>query len=93
MALLALFWRYIGGMATIQIKHVPEDVHRKLRIRAATAGRSLQQYMLDAICRQADLASAEEILARKRVEALSHGETHLDPNIIVEVIRADRESH
>ena len=80
-------------MATIQIKHVPEDVHRKLRIRAAAAGQSLQQYMLDAICRQADLASAEEVLARKRVEALTYGETHLDPSIVVEVIRADRESH
>ena len=80
-------------MATIQIKHVPEAVHRKLRIRAAAAGRSLQQYMLDAICRQADLASAEEMLARKRVEALSHGETHLDSSTIVEIIRSDRESH
>ncbi|MCE2512373.1 MAG: hypothetical protein J4F50_07425 [Acidimicrobiia bacterium] len=80
-------------MATIQIKHVPEDIHRKLRIRAAAAGQSLQQYMLDAICRQADLASAEELLARKRVEALADSATHLDPSMIVETIRADRESH
>lgn len=80
-------------MATIQVKHVPEDVHRKLRIRAAATGQSLQQYMLDAVCRQADLASAEELLARKRVEALVHGDADLDPQLIVEVIRADRESH
>lgn len=80
-------------MATIQIKHIPEDVHRKLRIRAAAAGQSLQQYMLDAVCKQADLASAEELLARKRAEALAYGESHLDRSKIVEVIRADRESH
>lgn len=80
-------------MATIQIKHIPEDVHRKLRIRAASAGQSLQQYMLDAVCRQADLASAEESLARKRAAALAHGESDLDPEVIVEIIRADRESH
>ena len=80
-------------MATIQIKHIPEDVHRKLRIRAAAAGQSLQQYMLDAVCKQADLASAEELLARKRAEALAYGESHLDRGKIVEVIRADRESH
>ena len=80
-------------MATIQIKHVPEDVHRKLRVRAAATGQSLQQYMLDAVCRQADLASAEELLARKRVEALAHGGSDLDPQLIVELIRADRESH
>jgi len=38
------------------------DIHRRLRIRAAAAGQSLQQYMLDAVCKQADLASAEELL-------------------------------
>ena len=79
-------------MATIQIKHIPDDVHRKLRIRAASAGQSLQQYMLDAVCRQADHASAEEMLARKRAAALAHGESDLDPDLIVEIIRADRES-
>ena len=80
-------------MATIQIKHIPDDVHRKLRVRAAAAGQSLQQYMLDAVCRQADLASAEELLARKRVEALAHGQSDLDSQLIVDIIRADRESH
>ncbi|MDE0067227.1 MAG: hypothetical protein OXN44_10200 [Acidimicrobiaceae bacterium] len=79
-------------MATIQIKQVPEDVHRKLRIRAAGAGQSLQQYMLDAVCKQAALASAEELLARKRVEVLAHGELDIDPEMIVEIIRADRDS-
>ncbi len=80
-------------MATIQIKHIPDDVHRKLRVRAAASGQSLQQYMLDAVCRQADLASAEELLARKRVEALAHGQPDLDSQLIVDIIRADRESH
>ena len=55
--------------------------------------KSLQQYMLDAVCRQADLASAEELLVRKRVEALAHGQADLDPQLIVDIIRADRESH
>ena len=80
-------------MSTIQIKHVPEDVHRRLRVRAAAAGQSLQQYMLDAVCKQADFASAEELLAYKRVEALAHGDADLDRQLIVEVIRADRASH
>ena len=80
-------------MATIQIKHIPDDVHRKLRVRAAAAGQSLQQYMLDAVCKQADLASAEELLARKRVEALAYGQSDLDSQLIVDIIRADRESH
>ena len=80
-------------MATIQIKHVPTEVHTKLRIRAASTGRSLQQYMLDVVCKEAELATAEELLARKRAQALVIGETDLDPDVIVEIIRADRESH
>lgn len=79
-------------MPTIQIKQVPADVHRKLRLRAAGAGQSLQQYMLDAVCKQADLASADELLAQKRVEVLACGELDIDPEMIVEVIRADRDS-
>lgn len=80
-------------MATIQIKHVPDDVHRKLRTRAANSGKSLQQYMLDVVSRQADIATIEELIARKRAEAIAYGEVDLDRDMIVEIIRADRESH
>lgn len=80
-------------MATIQIKHVPDDVHRKLRTRAANSGKSLQQYMLDVVSRQADIATIEELIARKRAEAIAYGEVDLDRDMIVEIIRSDRESH
>ena len=80
-------------MATIQVRHVPDEVHEKLCHRASQAGQSLQQYMLEAVCREAELASMEELLARKRVEALVYGELDLDPTTIVELIRADRDSH
>lgn len=80
-------------MATIQIKHVPDDVHRKLRTRAANSGKSLQQYMLDVVSRQADIATIEELIARKRAEAIAYGEVDLDRDMIVEIIRTDRESH
>ena len=79
-------------MATIQIKHVPDEVHDKLKRRAATTGQSLQQYMLDAVCREAEMAAVEELLALKRVEALTYGEVDLDPQLIVEVIRAHRDA-
>ena len=55
-------------------------------------GQPQRQHMLDAIRWPADLASAEEMLARKRLEALAHGETHVDSSTIVDIIRADRES-
>ena len=46
---VAPFWRhrrYRGEMATIQIKHVPEETHAVLRRRAAEAHQSLQEYLL-----------------------------------------------
>lgn len=79
-------------MATIQVRHVPDEVHEKLCQRAAHAGQSLQQYMLEAVCREAELTSMEELLARKRVEALVYGETNLDMDTIVEVIRSHRDA-
>ena len=65
----------------------------RLQRRASNSGRSLQQYMLDAVCREAEMASMEELLARNRAEALAYGEIDLDPELIVEIIRSDRESH
>ena len=47
--MVAPFWRhrrYRGEMATIQIKHVPEETHGVLRRRAAEAHQSLQEYLL-----------------------------------------------
>lgn len=80
-------------MGAIHNRHVLDDILRALRIQVATSDESLQEDMLDAIWRQAHLASAEELLARRRVEALAYGETHVDPSMIVEIIRVDRESH
>lgn len=34
-------------MSTIQIRNVPDDVHRQLKVRAAATGRSLSDYLLD----------------------------------------------
>ncbi|WP_419945909.1 FitA-like ribbon-helix-helix domain-containing protein [Candidatus Poriferisodalis sp.] len=79
-------------MATIQVRNVPDEVHEKLQRRAADSGQSLQQYMLEAVCREAELTSMEELLARKRAEALMYGDTGLGIDTIVEVIRAHRDA-
>lgn len=79
-------------MATIQVRHVPDEVHEKLCHRASQAGQSLQQYMLEAVCREAELASMEELLARKRADALAYGETSLDMDTVVGIIRAHRDA-
>lgn len=79
-------------MATIQVRHVPDEVHERLQQRASDAGQSLQQFMLAAVCREAELTSMEELLARKRADALMYGDTNLDMDTIVEVIRAHRDA-
>lgn len=51
-------------MATIQIRNVPEAVHRTLRARAAAAGVSLSDYLLQEIARIAERPPVADVLAR-----------------------------
>jgi plasmid stability protein len=51
-------------MPSVQIKHVPDDVHRALRRRAAAAGQSLQEYLLARLVADAEEEPLDEILAR-----------------------------
>jgi len=72
----------------IQIRNVPEDVHRKLKVRAAQSGMSLSDYLKQDILRMAQLPTVDEILewsSRQPPVELS------EP--IEDIIRADRESH
>lgn len=48
----------------IQIRNVPDALHRKLKARAAMAGQSLSDYLLTEIDRVAALPTREEMLAR-----------------------------
>jgi plasmid stability protein len=53
-------------MSLIQIRNVPEDVHRMLKARAALAGTSLSDYLLREITRVAEAPTPEELDARIR---------------------------
>lgn len=48
----------------IQIRNVPDDVHRTLRSRAAAAGLSLSDYLLAEIVRVAERPPLADVLAR-----------------------------
>jgi plasmid stability protein len=48
----------------IQIRNVPDALHRKLKARAATAGQSLSDYLLAEIERLAARPTREDMLAR-----------------------------
>ncbi|MDP8988977.1 MAG: hypothetical protein M3N41_02700 [Acidobacteriota bacterium] len=48
----------------IQIRHVPDAVHRKLKARAANLGLSLSGYLMQEIIPLADLPTMSEFLER-----------------------------
>jgi antitoxin FitA len=51
-------------MPSIQVKDVPDDVHATLRSRAASAGMSLQEYLLGRLIDDAHTPTLEEVLER-----------------------------
>lgn len=54
----------VGCMPSVQVKDVPEDVHITLRRRAASAGQSLQEYLLARLIEEARSPTLDEILTR-----------------------------
>ena len=71
----------------IQIRHVPENLHRKLKARAAMAGMSLSDFLLKEIHELGDrptLAELEERLRRRRRRDL--------PVSAAEIVRAERDA-
>ena len=50
----------------IQIRNVPEDVHRRLKARAAQQGMSLSEYLLREITRSAEAPTDDELWSRLR---------------------------
>jgi antitoxin FitA len=73
-------------MKTIQVRNVPDDVHRALRARAAAAGTSLSDYALEELQRVARHPPVAELLSRAR--ARSGG---VDSKAIVAAVRAGRD--
>lgn len=51
---------------TLQVRGVPEKVHRRLKARAADAGLSLSEYLLAELTRFAELPTRDEMRERLR---------------------------
>jgi len=50
----------------IQIRDVPEDVHRRLKARAAASGTSFSEYLRGMLARAAERPTADELAERVR---------------------------
>jgi hypothetical protein len=50
----------------VQIRNVPDELHRRLKARAALAGMSISEYLLREIERSLERPTREELLQRLR---------------------------
>lgn len=78
---------YHRAMPTsIQIRNVPDEIHRTLRARAAAADQSLSDFLLADITRLAERPPIADVL--QRAAARSGGVTR---DAIVEAVRSGRD--
>jgi plasmid stability protein len=74
-------------MATmIQIRNVPDGLHRRLKSRAALAGMSLSDYLLSEIRQVAERPTIDEL--RERLERRPAASTSVTP---AQAVRAERD--
>lgn len=74
----------------IQVRNVPEDVHRTLKARAALAGMSLSDYIKQQLVASASAPTLAELDERARKRAAEYG--GVETQAIVDAIREVRDS-
>ena len=78
---------YASNMSVmIQVRNVPEALHRRLKARAALEGQSLSDYLLKELARVGELPTAEEMQQR-----LASRTAALTPSEIMAAVRAERD--
>jgi plasmid stability protein len=70
----------------VQIRNVPDALHRQLKSRAALAGMSLSDYLLGEIRRVAERPTLDEL--RARLECRSESTLSVEP---AQAVRAERD--
>jgi plasmid stability protein len=73
-------------MKMIQVRNVPDDLHRSLKERAARDGTTMSHLILRELPRIAREPSAEQVLARIRARTAVGGAAGAD------LVRADRDA-
>ena len=71
----------------IQLRHVPDALHRRLKARAALAGLSLSDFLIREVRKISEHASAEEMRERLRQREPYRGAINATG-----IIRAERDS-
>ncbi len=74
-------------MKNLQIRNVPDDLHRRLKARAAAEGRTLSDFALTELRRAAERPSLDELLERIRGRG-----TVRTSESAADAVRAEREA-
>jgi plasmid stability protein len=74
-------------MKMIQLRNVPDALHRRLKARAALEGKSLSDYLLHQVQAVADRPTVEEL--RERLLARDRPKLSISPT---EVLRSERDA-
>jgi plasmid stability protein len=78
--------KYVISMSKmIQLRHVPDELHRKLKVRAAREGMTLSDYLIREVKLAAEQPTLEEIL--ERISRRSRVTLPVSP---AEVVRQER---
>ena len=72
----------------VQLRNVPDSLHRTLKVRAAMAGMTLSDYLINEIRRSAERPTLDEI--RQRLQKRKPVRPRVSP---AEAVRAEREAH
>ena len=74
-------------MANLQVKNVPEPIHRKIRIYAKRRGRTVRDFVLDAVLRAIEREEFRARLAKREQVDLGRPAART-----LEEVRAEREA-
>lgn len=80
-------------MATIQVRDLPDDVHRTYQQRASLAGMSLQEYLRAELTSNARTWTPAELVAETRQRLSLEGSGGFATNSSAALLRSDRQAH
>lgn len=79
-------------MATVQVRDLPDDVHRIYQQRAALAGMSLQEYVRAELTRNARTLTPAELVAETEQRIALEGAAGFATASSAPLVRADRDA-
>ena len=81
------------ALATVQVRNVPEGVHRVYRARAAAAGMSLQEHLLAEMIRNAALRAPSDLVRQSEEWIRTDGGEGFALISAAEILADKRASH